>query len=112
MAYQYKGKSPEGTPSRKGLEETRTYKYRREDTLANKLANRDQQLKEAREEIRLLRARCERLAKDKMNLQSRIHALKKVRPLREPRPVKPVDEGHARILAAVQEAYGSKRKVA
>lgn len=87
-----------------------TYQYHREDTTAHKLANRDRQLKEARQEIHRLQQRIETLTKDRQRLYSRVHALKKVRPLYAPKPVQPRDEAHARLLAAVNEAYKPRTK--
>jgi chromosome segregation ATPase len=84
------------------------YEYRREDTLTNKLHNRDQQLAEARNEIRELRNRVEQLTKDRQRLYSRVWGLKQTRATYAPRPQQPRDEGEARLLAAVQEAYGRR----
>lgn len=85
------------------------YEYRRETTLANKLYNREVQLAEARDEIQHLRARIDTLTKDRQRLYSRVWALKQTRPAYAPRPTKPRNEGHQRLLEAVNEAYGRKK---
>lgn len=85
------------------------YEYRRETTTADKLYNRDVQLAEARDEIRYLRERVDQLVKDRQRLYSRVWSLKQARPAYQPRPVKPRDEAHARLLAATQEAYKPRK---
>ena len=86
------------------------YEYRREDTLTNKLYNRDVQLAEARDEIRRLQERTQWLMKERDRLLSHVWSLKKTRPARNQRPVEPLNEGHARLIAAVNEAYGHDPK--
>jgi len=94
------------------------YEYRREDTLTNKLYNRDVQLAEARDEIQRLQERTQWLMKERDRLLSHVWSLKKTRPARNPRPIEPLNEGHARLIAAANEASGhdpkraTRRKVA
>jgi FtsZ-binding cell division protein ZapB len=86
------------------------YEYRRETTPADKIYNLQVQLAEARDENQRLQERAEWLRKERDRLLSRVWSLKKTRAAYAPRQVKPRDEGHARLIAAIQEAYKPRRE--